>query len=86
LREEATEKGKDEQLSTIQSMIPTKQEWRVKEKMNTPALMTSDDEMDPLDDNESLLIRDGSPPPTDMDISMVFMSSATFRGVEGEIT
>jgi hypothetical protein len=67
-------------------MIPTKQEWRVKEKTNTPALMTSDDEMDPLDDDESLLIRDGSPPPTDMDISMVFMSSATFRGVEGEIT
>jgi hypothetical protein len=67
-------------------MIPTKQEWRVKEKTNTPALMTSDDKMDPLDDNESLLIRDGPPPPTDMDISMVFMSSATFRGVEGEIT
>jgi hypothetical protein len=67
-------------------MIPTKQEWRVKEKTNTPALMTSDDEMDPLDDDESLLIRDGSPPPTDMDINMVFMSSATFRGVEGEIT
>jgi hypothetical protein len=53
-------------------MFPTKQEWRVKEKANTPALMASDDDMDLLDDDKSLLIKDGSPPPTGMDINMVF--------------
>jgi hypothetical protein len=59
---------------------PTKQEWRVKEKANTPTPMTSDDDMDLLDDDESSLIMDGSPPPTDIDINMVFTLSGEFRG------
>jgi hypothetical protein len=44
--------------------------------------MTPDDDMDLLDDDESLLIKDGSPLPTDMDINMVFTLPAEFRGVE----
>jgi hypothetical protein len=35
-----------------------KQEWRVKEKASTPALMASNDNMDLLDDDESPLIKD----------------------------
>jgi hypothetical protein len=41
-------------------MIPTKQEWRVKEKVDTPTATTSDDDMDLLDDDEAPLIKDGS--------------------------
>jgi hypothetical protein len=52
-----------------------KQEWRVKEKT-----------MDLLDDDESPLIKDGSPPPTNMDINKVFMLPTEFRGVEEEIS
>jgi hypothetical protein len=44
-----------------------KQEWRVKEKADTPAPTTFNDDMDLLDDDESPLIKDGSPPPTGMD-------------------
>jgi hypothetical protein len=58
----------------------------VKEKANTPALTTSDEDMDLLDDDEASLIKDGSPPPTSMDINMVFTLSAEFRGDEGEVT
>jgi hypothetical protein len=54
-----------------------KQEWRVKEKTN--ALTTSDDDMDLLDDDESLFIKDGSPLPTDMDFNMVFTMPPEFR-------
>jgi hypothetical protein len=86
LREEATEKERDERFNTIQSVIPTKQEWRVKEKANTSALTVSNDDMDLLDDDESLLIKDGSPPPTGMHINMVFMLPAEFRGAEEEVT
>jgi hypothetical protein len=57
----------------------------VKEKASTPALTTSDDDMDLLDDEESALIRDRSPPPTDMDINMVFTLPTEFRGVEEEV-
>jgi hypothetical protein len=42
--------------------------------------------MDLLDDDESLFIKDGSPPPTDMDINMVFMLPAEFNGAEEEVT
>jgi hypothetical protein len=56
-----------------------KQEWRVKEKVNTPAPMTSDDDMDLLDDDEASLIKDGSPPPTSMDVNMVFTLPTEFR-------
>jgi hypothetical protein len=41
--------------------------------------------MDVLDDDESPLIKDGSPPPTSMGINMVFMLPAEFRGVEDEV-
>jgi hypothetical protein len=67
-------------------VIPTKQEWRVKEKANTPAPMTSDDDMGLLNNDEAPLIKDGSLPPTSMDVNMVFTPSAEFRGVEEEVT
>jgi hypothetical protein len=58
----------------------------VKERANTPTPMISDDDMDLLDDDEAPLIKDGSPPPTSMDINMVFTLLAKFRGVEEEVT
>jgi hypothetical protein len=82
LKEEAAEKEKDEHFNTIWHMFPTKQEWRVKDKANTLALMTSNDDMDLLNDDESLLIKDGSLPPTGMDINMVFTLSAEFWGAK----
>jgi hypothetical protein len=66
-------------------VIPTKQEWRVKEKVDTPAPITSDDDMDMLDDDEAPLIKDGSPPSTDMNINMVFTLPTEFRGIEEEV-
>jgi hypothetical protein len=47
--------------------------------------MTFDDDMDVLDDDESPLIKDGSLPPTGMDISMMFTLLAEFRGAEEEV-
>jgi hypothetical protein len=67
-------------------VIPTKPEWRMKEKVDTPAPTTSDDDMDLLDDDEALLIKDGSPPLTGLDNNMVFTLSAEFTGVEEEVT
>jgi hypothetical protein len=84
-REDAAEKERDEHFNTIQPMFPSKQEWRVEEKADTPTPMTSDDDMDLLDDNEVPLIKDGSPPPTGIDISMVFTLPAEFRGIEEEV-
>jgi hypothetical protein len=49
-------------------------------------LTASDDDMDLLDNDESPLIKDGSPPSIDMDINMVFMLSTEFWGVEEVIT
>jgi hypothetical protein len=86
LREEAAEKERDEHFNTIQPMFPTKQEWRVKEKTNTPTLTASDDNIYLWDDNEAPLINDGSLPPTGMDINMMFTLPIEFKGVEGEIT
>jgi hypothetical protein len=80
-----TEKERDEHFNAIQPMIPAKKEWRVKEKTNVPALTTFDDDMDLLDQDESPLIKDRSPPSTGMDINMVFMLPAKFRGVEEEV-
>jgi hypothetical protein len=40
LREEATEKERDEHFNAIHPMILIKQEWRVKKKTNTPTLTT----------------------------------------------
>jgi hypothetical protein len=54
----------------------------VKEKAGIPAPMTSDDDMDLLDNDESPLIKDGSPPPIGVDINMVFTLQAEFRGAE----
>jgi hypothetical protein len=85
MREEVAEKQRDEHFNDIRPVIPTRQEWRLKEKANTPAPTTSDDDMDLLDDDEPPFIKDGSPPPTDMDINMVFMLPAGFRGVEEEV-
>jgi hypothetical protein len=65
-------------------MIPTKQEWRVREKTNIPAPTSSDDDIGLLDDDESLLIKDESSPPNDMDINMVFTLPAEFWGAEEE--
>jgi hypothetical protein len=58
----------------------------VKEKTSVPALTTSDEDMDLLDDDESPLVKDGSSLPTDMDINMVFTLPSEFRGVDEEIT
>jgi hypothetical protein len=82
--EEATEKERDDHFNTIRPMIPTKQEWRVKEKTSMATLIASDDDMDLLDDDKSPLIKDESSPLTDIDINMVFMLLAEFRGVNEE--
>jgi hypothetical protein len=82
LREEVTEKERDEHFNTIQPVIPMKQEWRVKEKTSAPALIAYDDDMDLLDDDASPLIKDETPPPTDMDINMVLTLPVEFRGVD----
>jgi hypothetical protein len=44
--------------------------------------MASDDDMDLLDNDECPLIKDESPPPTGMDINMVFTQPAEFMGVK----
>jgi hypothetical protein len=85
MREEAVEKEREEHFNNIQSVIPTKQEWRVKEKVDAPAPMTSDDDMALLDNDEAVLIKDGSPPPVGLDINMVFTLPAEFRGAEEEV-
>jgi hypothetical protein len=85
LREEAIEKERDKHFNTIRSVISMKQEWRVREKTSALALTASDDDMGLLDDDESTLINDESPPPTDMDIKMVFTLSVDFWGFELEV-
>jgi hypothetical protein len=85
MREQAVEKERDEYFNIIRPVILKKQECRVKEKVYTPAPMTSNDDMDLLDDDEAPLIKDGSPPLTDMDINMVFTLPAEFSGIEEEV-
>jgi hypothetical protein len=85
MREEVAEKERDEHFNDIWPVISKMQEWRVKEKANTSAPMTFDDDTDLLDDDEAPLIKDGSPPPTSMDANMVFTLPAEFRGVEEEV-
>jgi hypothetical protein len=85
MREEATKKEIDEYFNIIWLVILMKQEWRVKEKVDTHAPMTSDDDMDLLDDDKAPLIKDGFPPLTGMDINMVFTLSAEFTGIEEEV-
>jgi hypothetical protein len=67
-------------------MIHMKQGWREKEKINVATITTSDDDINLLDDGESLLINDESLPSASMDVNIVFMLPAEFRGVEEEIT
>jgi hypothetical protein len=50
-----------------------------------PSLTASNDDMDLQDDVESLLVKDGSPPPTVMDINLVFTLSPEFRGAKEEV-
>jgi hypothetical protein len=85
LREEANKKERNEHFNTIRSVIPTKQEWNATEKTNTSALTASDNDMDLLDDDESPLIKDGSPPPSGMNINMVFTLPAEFRSAEEKV-
>jgi hypothetical protein len=85
MREEAVKKERVEHFNDIHSMVPMKQEWRVKEKTNAPTPMASDDDMDLLDDDQAPLIKDGSPPPTSMDVKMVFTLPTEFRGAEEEV-
>jgi hypothetical protein len=85
MREEAAEKERDEHFNDIWPVIPMKQEWRVKGKADAPAPTTSDNDMDLLDDDEPPLIKDGSPPPTGMDINMAFMLPAEFISAEEEV-
>jgi hypothetical protein len=85
IKEEATERERDEHFNDIRPVIPTKQEWRVKKKGNIPAPTTSDDNMDLLDDDEASLIKDGSPPPTSMDMNVVFMLSTEFKSAEEDV-
>jgi hypothetical protein len=85
LKVDMVEKERDEHFNTIWPMFPTKQEWRVKEKDDIPAPTTSNDDMDLLDDNESPLIKNRSPPSIGMDINIVFTLPAEFRGAEEEV-
>jgi hypothetical protein len=85
LREEAAEKDRDDHFNTIWLMIPAKKEWRVKEKSGMSMHTTSNDDMDLLDNEESPLIKDGSPPLASMDVNMVFTLLVMFRGVYDEI-
>jgi hypothetical protein len=85
MRGEVAEKERDEYFNIIRPMIPMKQEWRVNEKVDTPAPTTSNDDMDLLDDDEAPLIKDGSPLPIGMDINMVFTLPTEFRGIEEEV-
>jgi hypothetical protein len=82
MRDEAAEKERDEYFNTIRPVIPMKQEWRVKKKFDTLAPMTSDDDIDLLDDGEALFIKYGFLPPTGMDINIVFTLLVEFKGVE----
>jgi hypothetical protein len=66
-------------------MFLTKQEWMVKEKTSTPTLTASDDDMDLLDDDESPVIKDGSPPPTGMNINMLSTLLIEFKGAKEEV-
>jgi hypothetical protein len=78
VKEEVTEKERDEHFNAIRHLILTKQEWRVKEKTCISTLTSSNDDMDLLDNDEFPLIKDGSPPPAGMDINMVFTLSIEF--------
>jgi hypothetical protein len=78
-------KERDEHFNTIRPMFSTNQEWRVKEKTSALALTTSNDDMDLLDDDESPLIKNVSPPPTGMNINMVFMLLAELKGDDEEV-
>jgi hypothetical protein len=50
-----------------------------------PILTAFDNDMDLLDDEKSPLIKDGSPPPANMDVNMVFTLPTEVRGVDEEV-
>jgi hypothetical protein len=77
--------GERRALQHHRPVIPMKQEWKVKEKTSMPTLIAFDDDMDLPDDDESPLTKDMSPPPTGMDINMVFTLLPEFRGAEEEV-
>jgi hypothetical protein len=85
MRKETAKKERDEYFNITRPVILMKQEWRMKEKVDTPTLTTSNNYMNLLDDDEAPLIKDESPPPTGVDINMVFTLSAKFRGMEEEV-
>jgi hypothetical protein len=85
LREEAIEKERYKHFNTLQPMMLTKQEWRVNEKTSTPALTASDNDIDLLDDDESPLIKDVSPPLTGINMNVLFMLPCEFRGITEEV-
>jgi hypothetical protein len=58
----------------------------VKEKTSVPALTASNNDMDLMNDDESPLVKDGSLPPTSMDINLVVTLPAEFRGAEEEVS
>jgi hypothetical protein len=62
MKEEATEKERDEHFNTIRPVIPMKEQWRVKEKTIIPLLMAFDNDTDLLHDDEYPLIKDRSLP------------------------
>jgi hypothetical protein len=48
MREETTKKERDVHFNDTRPVISMKQEWRAKDKANTPAPTTSEDDMDLL--------------------------------------
>jgi hypothetical protein len=77
--------GKKLTLQYYLTYVPGKARVEGKGEGQNPALAASDDDMDLLDDDECPLIKDGSPPPTDMNINMVFTLPPEFRGAEKEV-
>ena len=59
--------------------------WRVKWDSTPPALTTSDDEANLLDEG-SPLIRNGIPPPESMYVNMVFTLPVEFKAVDEEVS
>jgi hypothetical protein len=86
LREETIEKERDEHFNMIRPMFPANKEWRVKETRSVPVLTIYDDDMDLLDDEESSLIKNRSPPSSSMNVNMVFTLMTEFKGIGEEIT
>jgi hypothetical protein len=79
------QEGKRWTLQHYSACVPDEEKMEGEEKVDTPAPMTSDDDMDLLDDDEVPMIKDGSPPPSCMDINMVFTLPTKDRGLEEDV-